>query len=242
MTPTLDQLRAITKSSWTKAVAANAQSIFDGLTRYGDAPDVGLNLAYRVAHFLPQLMHESGGFRFDKEIWGPTAAQKGYEGRKDLGNTMRGDGLKFKGRGPIQLTGRRNYQAFSKWAKLVDPKAPDFVREPDLVNTDPWEGLAPIWFWTQGNQTGKSLNHYADQNNIEMITRKINGGLNGYGDRLNYYTRAGLVLLGYAPTDIDGFQLWAKSRGYYSGLIDNIDGPKTRDAIDRALRSPKTEA
>lgn len=65
------------------------------------------------------------------------------------------------------------------------------------MNTDPWEGASAIWYWNVGNPTGKSLNAYADQNNAEMITKKVNRGLNGYADRLEYYHRAALVMLDY---------------------------------------------
>ncbi|MGR6534281.1 glycoside hydrolase family 19 protein, partial [Brevundimonas sp. RM1] len=69
-----------------------------------------LDSGLRLAHFMGQCGHESGGFRFMEEIWGPTQAQRGYEGRADLGNTQSGDGRRYQGRGPIQLTGRANYR------------------------------------------------------------------------------------------------------------------------------------
>jgi len=82
------------------------------------------------------------------------------------------------------------------------------VKAPDKVNTVPWEGLGPIWYWDSGNPTGKSLNSFADDNNIEIITRRINGGLNGFGNRLDYYSRAALVLLGFglSKAEIEKFQ------------------------------------
>jgi len=82
----------------------------------------------RAAAFLAQLAHESGQFRFMEEIWGPTDAQKRYEPvttlSAALGNSEVGDGKRFKGRGPIQLTGRANYQRFGD---LLDV---DLVAEP----------------------------------------------------------------------------------------------------------------
>lgn len=65
----------------------------------------------RIAAFIAQVDHESGQLRYVREIWGPTAQQAGYEGRADLGNTVKGDGSKYRGRGLIQITGRANYVA-----------------------------------------------------------------------------------------------------------------------------------
>jgi putative chitinase len=63
----------------------------------------------RIAHFMAQATHETGGFKFLHELWGPTPAQQRYEGRLDLGNTSKGDGYLYRGRGVFQLTGRGNY-------------------------------------------------------------------------------------------------------------------------------------
>ncbi|MDR7034480.1 glycoside hydrolase family 19 protein [Mesorhizobium sp. BE184] len=209
--------------------AANMNSVIVALDGYGAA--VGLDLPHRAAQYLPQLLHESGAFKYDREI----ASGAAYEGRKDLGNTKKGDGVRFKGRTGIQLTGRANYRAFTAWVRKLIPNAPDFEANPDLVNTDPYEGLAPIWYWDVGNPTRKSLNVYADQNNIEMITRKVNGGLNGYDDRLNYYDRSALAMLGYAVNAYRAFQTDARKKGWYDGEVDNDPGPKTRAALHRGL-------
>lgn len=201
---------------------ANANSVVAGLAGYGAA--VGLNQPHRMAQYLAQLLHESGTFNYDRELWGPTAAQKRYEGRKDLGNTVKGDGSKYRGRGPIQITGRANYRAFTAWARKLDPKAPNFESDPDAVNTDPWEGLGPIWFWDS-----HGLNRYADAGDIEMITRKINGGLNGLDDRIHWLVRISLVMLGYVPDGVSAFQ---KAAGE---AADGIAGPRARAALHKAL-------
>ncbi len=173
---------------------------------------------------LAQVTHESSGLFFDREVWGLTAAQKGYEGRKDLGNVQKGDGSKFRGYGPIQVTGRANTTAFYRWCKKRGIDPPNFIENPELMATAPWAGWTVVWYWS-----ARSLNKYADSNDIEMITRKVNGGLNGYEDRLSYYDRSALVLLGYAPTDIRGFQAKA-------GLaVDGVSGPQTRAAMHRQL-------
>lgn len=208
---------------------ANAKSVVEGLAAYG--LQVGLFQPHRLAQFLAQILHESGAFNYDREIWGPTPAQKRYEGRTDLGNVQKGDGSRYRGRGPIQITGRTNYRAFTKWARKIDAKAPNFETNPEAVVTDPWEGLGPIWYWDVGNPDGRSLNRYADDNNIEMVTRRVNGGFNGYADRVNWYVRAALVLLGYGPTEVKRFQTDHPE----AGAADGIAGEKTRMALHKAL-------
>ncbi|CDZ43205.1 Peptidoglycan-binding domain 1 protein [Neorhizobium galegae bv. officinalis] len=224
--------------------ASNLNSVLIALDRFGST--VGLDLPHRVVAFLAQLMHESGDFKFDGELWGPTPAQKRYDTRTDLGNTPAadGDGYKNRGRGPIQLTGAANIKAFYAWCVKKGFSPPDFISNPDLINSDPWEGLSAIWYWEIGNPDRKSLNRYADQGNHEMLTRRINGGLNGYADRLDRYTRLGLVVLGFGPTDLLAFQKAATAAGKYDGDLDGDDGPKTRAAIHLMLaaRAPKAAA
>ncbi len=200
----------------------------------------GLHFPHRIVHVLAQVMHESGNFRYDQEVWGPTAAQKKYDTRTDLGNTPQkdGDGFKNRGRGPLQITGAYNIKRFYMWCKEQGLNPPDFPSNPDLINTNPWEGLGVIWYWEVGNPDGKSLSRYADENNIEMITRRINGGLNGYAERLRLYTRAGLVLLGFGPEEVERYQQTTKN---YKGKVDGLDGPNTRTAIhlDLLKSAPK---
>lgn len=229
-----------------KPVNDNMRSVVAGLDAYGHQS--GLDQPHRLAHYLAQLLHESGAFRFDKELWGPTPAQKGYDTRKDLGNTPErdGDGELYKGRGPIQLTGKRNYTAFHAWASDAKLSPPNFVLHPDTVNTDPWEGLTPIWYWMVGNPTGKSLNRFADANDIETVTKRINGGLNGFDDRINWYVKAALVLAGYAPGDVKGFQADAQAAGLLPPdtkdvkQVDGDAGPKTRSALHMTLAAVST--
>jgi putative chitinase len=208
----------------TAAQQANMKSVLLGLDQMGDA--LGVNTAQRLAQYLAQLMHESGGFVFDREAWGPTPAQKGYEGRKDLGNVEAGDGSKFRGHGPIQITGRANTEDFRDWCRAQGLPAPDFEERPELINTDPWEGIGPLWYWSTRN-----LNRYADEGNIEMLTKRINGGLNGYDDRIGRYVRVSLIMLGNEMKAgvLERFQT-------DQGLTPDDDpGPATRKALHLAL-------
>ena len=220
-----------------KPVNANMVSIEVGLDAYGER--FGLVPLHRLAHYIAQLAHESGAFHYDREVWGPTPAQARYDTRTDLGNTPEkdGDGERNSGRGPLQITGGANLREFTAWVrKNVDPNGPDFFEHPELINTDPWEGVGPIWYWAT-----RKLNAYADDNDIEMITRRINGGMNGFDDRLHWYTRTALVLAGYAPDAVKSFQIDAQRAGLLppdepgKTQIDGIPGAKTRSALHMTL-------
>jgi putative chitinase len=100
---------------------ANADSVVAGLTGHGAA--IGLNQPHRLAQYLAQLLHESAAFNYDRELWGPTAAQKRYEGRKDLGNTVKSDGLKYRGRGrsrsPVERTIALSRHGRASWRSAL---------------------------------------------------------------------------------------------------------------------------
>ncbi|WP_223483627.1 glycoside hydrolase family 19 protein [Pseudomonas sp. A-RE-19] len=138
----------------------------------------------RIAAFIAQIGHESGQLRNVREIWGPTPAQSGYEGRKDLGNTKPGDGSKYRGRGLIQVTGRANYAACGEALGL------DLIAQPELLEMPQNAAMSAAWFWKQNG-----LNDLADRDQFNSITRRINGGLNGLQDRLEIWSRAQAVLL-----------------------------------------------
>ena len=133
----------------------------------------------RRAAFLAQLAHESAQLQFMEEL----ASGAEYEGRRDLGNTQPGDGVRFKGRGPIQLTGRNNYRAAGCFLGI------DLLANPRRA-ADPDVGFRVAgWFWTT-----RGLNELADRRQFDTITRRINGGLNGKAERDRYFALALRVL------------------------------------------------
>lgn len=105
----LDIIRAIAGGTPDES---NIRSVAAGLARYGAG--AGLDVPARFAHFIAQLAHESGRFRHDEEVWGPTPAQRCHEDRADLGHSpaVPNGAFTFRGRAGIQLTGRANYQRF----------------------------------------------------------------------------------------------------------------------------------
>jgi predicted chitinase len=168
--------------------AAKRATLFPFLT--AAVNEFGIDQPARAAAFLAQLAHESAQFRFMEEIWGPTAAQRRYEppGKLagDLGNTEAGDGRRFKGRGPIQITGRANYRRFGDLLGLDLVSAPDQAALPDVAFR-----IAGL-YWTK-----KGLNELADRMTAEAfreITRRINGGFNGLAERERFYETAKSVL------------------------------------------------
>ena len=151
----------------------------------------GVNTMLRTAAFVAQLAHESGEFRYMEEIWGPTSAQTRYEPitelAKRLGNIEAGDGKRFKGRGPIQITGRYNYK---KYGDLLDI---DLVSQPELAAQPAAAFSTAGLYWTTNG-----LNELADSEQFVSITKRINGGTNGLADREKYYAMAkGALAVGF---------------------------------------------
>jgi putative chitinase len=130
-----------------------------------------INTPMRIAHFMAQIQHESGDFKYLTELGGKSYFEK-YEGRKDLGNTVKGDGYKFRGRGYIQVTGRYNYTKLSKDVGI------DFLNNPDLLSQEANAMVSACWYWNK-----KKLNKYADSDDVKKITKIINGGYNGFEER-----------------------------------------------------------
>ncbi len=193
----------------------------------------------RMAMWCAQIGHESVGLRYMEEI----ASGAAYEGRRDLGNIHPGDGRRFKGRGPIQLTGRHNYGQFGKWAKSVGlvSDANYFVNNPTQVATSKWGFLAAAWYWTVARPL---LNSYADAGDVVRATRAINGGTNGLADRTRRWNACrglGTALLSRPavvrpaapkprpPGGIeqmafnDGFKDWAGNQQTVQSWMNNMD-------------------
>jgi predicted chitinase len=184
MTLTADQLRAIMPAT----PAAKREAVLPFLQ--AAMTEFAIESPARLAAFLAQLAHESGQFRFMEEIWGPTAAQRRYEPvstlATNLGNTEVGDGKRFKGRGPIQITGRANYRRFG------DLLGTDLVANPARAALPELAFRIAGLFWSK-----KGLNELADRatpDAFREITRRINGGFNGLEDRQKFYAVARNVL------------------------------------------------
>ncbi|MFT5645398.1 MAG: putative chitinase [Aureispira sp.] len=165
-------------------------------------PQYGIDTSLRKAHFLAQITHESGGFKFTTENlnysgnalysvfrkYFPTLdstvdyqrkpekiANKVYANRLENSEEASGDGWRFRGRGLIQLTGKANYHSFSIATNQ------NFIKNHDLVATPEWALASACWFWKKNG-----INKYADADDIHMVTKRINGGFNGIEIRQHF--------------------------------------------------------
>src|SRR5919205_2169524 len=148
--------------------------VLDGLARAAGPilAKYDINTSLRLQHFMAQIAHESAGFRYLREVWGPTPAQTRYEGRKDLGNTQPGDGFRFRGRGFLQVTGRANYRRVGAAMGLDLEAHPEKLEEPAVA----LESACIYW-------RDHRLNALADKDDLRAITLRVNGGLDGYDNR-----------------------------------------------------------
>jgi len=142
--------------------------------------EFGISTPARQAAFIAQVAHESGQLRYVREL----ASGAAYEGRADLGNTEPGDGIRFKGRGLLQLTGRANYRACGAALGL------DLTSHPELLEQPVPACRSAGWFWKT-----RGLNEFADAGDQVRITRRINGGTNGLAERLAYFDIARKVIV-----------------------------------------------
>ncbi|WP_342659437.1 hypothetical protein Rruber_02667 [Rhodococcus ruber] len=179
----------------------------------------GCTSVERAAMWCAQLGHESVGLKYMTELWGPTADQRTYDGR--MGNGP-GEGFRYRGRGPIQVTGRNNYTNLSRWAheKGYVPSPTFFVDNPDALASDQYGFLGAVWYWT----TQRPLNDLADARDIVAATRAINGGTNGLPDRQLRYQRC--LALGSALLPTTGGFLMALSEAEQRQLFEAICKPQ----------------
>ena len=206
---TLEQITKLApgvRDGYAEAFAAGQQQL----------DDVGISASnLRVAHFMAQLLHESGGLTKEVEnlnysarrlvqVWpwrfqphGPLdpddyahnarkLANEVYGGR--MGNTGPQDGYIYRGRGLLQLTGKGNYLAATERVRRCLPSGPDFAKDPDAV-------LAPQWCLAvaAGEWADRGCNELADADDLEQITRRINGGTTGFAARQEWLRQAKLM-------------------------------------------------
>ena len=165
-----------------------------------------INTPLRLAHFLAQCGHESGGFRVTQENLNYSAkglagifkkyfpteaaatpyarqpqkiANKVYANRMSNGSEASGDGYKFRGRGYIQLTGRDNYTQFGKAI------GEDIANNPDVVSSN-YALLSAAWFWSK-NGLNKLADGGATDQTVTSITKRVNGGTIGLADRIKHF-------------------------------------------------------
>ena len=200
----------LTKEQLSKLIPGNPYIDYWHHAMAACLPDYDINTPERVAAFVAQCAHESGGFKFLKEnlnyraeslmrVWPryfpsmdvarqyaqkpELIANRAYGGRMGNGPEETGDGWKFCGRGLIQLTGRNNYQAF---ADSIETPIEDI---PEYLQTFEGAVQSACWFWENNN-----LNQWADRGDIVTLTKKINGGTLGLADRQKHYAHALEVL------------------------------------------------
>ena len=141
----------------------------------------------RIAAFIAQIGHESGQFRYVRELGNDQYLSKYDTGTlaKRLGNTPEADGdsQKYRGRGLVQITGRANYMMCGEALAL------DLINQPERLEKPQHACTSAAWFWAS-----RGLNTLADAGQFDTITRRINGGQNGAADRQTLYARALKVL------------------------------------------------
>lgn len=183
---TLEELRKIVPYTRRETLELFCDPLNDAMREY-EISETPL----REAAFLAQIVHESGGFVYVKEI----ASGEAYNGRADLGNTEpeaveaaakhnSTPGPFYKGHGLIQITGFYNHR------KCGEALGVDLVNNPQLLESPVLACRSAGWFWKD-----KGLNELADAEDFKRITRIINGGYNGFADRVTYWERAKVVLL-----------------------------------------------
>ena len=172
LTVTRDHLLRLAPAA-SAAIAGGIAERFDTL-----AGDHEVTTPSRICHFLAQAAHETDGFRTLEEYGGPAYFIR-YEGRRDLGNTQAGDGIRYHGRGIFQLTGRANYRRFGQILGIDLEAEPERAKEPETSLR------VAFAYWSE-----RAIDTAADADDIERATRLINGGRNGLAERRRYLAKA----------------------------------------------------
>lgn len=176
MVITESQVRRIMPSAPSDRVKEFVKSFNDW------SDEFGINTPLRAAHYIAQVAHETGQLKWLEEL----ASGKAYEGRRDLGNTQPGDGVRFKGRGLLQTTGRANYQAYANSQYCNG----DLMAHPEWLAKFPGAQKSSMFFWLK-----KGLSALADNDDCRGVTKRINGGYNGYAQRA-YFLRITKKVMG----------------------------------------------
>lgn len=190
------------KSAIVDGIVGNQQFIEEG----------GINTPLRLCHFMAQCAHESAHFGTTLEF----ASGKAYEGRKDLGNVRVGDGERYRGRGLIQTTGRANYREARNDIRKIKADAPDFEADPAALQDFPWALLSAVSYWRR-----RKLNRHADRDDLEAMTRGVNGGRNGIESRRMYLARAKAIWMERGVASVAGPVLRPGSRGQDVIILQN---------------------
>lgn len=202
-------LHIVYKNGPNKNIDRFSSIIFKFLPKYEITTEL------RLIHFLSQIGHESGELRYTEEL----ASGRAYEWRRDLGNNRPGDGVRFKGRGLIQLTGRYNY---TKFASYIDDSR--LITNPILIaQDDDLTVLTAFYYWSR-----TKLNKYADRDDIRRVTRRINGGYNGLSDRIRLYNLAKSNL---NRVKILTIQTLLNDKFKFNLVEDGLYGPNTKNAL-----------
>lgn len=207
------------------------QDIIDDVAAYFNkhAAAYDITTEDRICHFFAQAAHESAHFQTLSEY----ADGSAYEGRADLGNSQSGDGRRYKGRGIFQLTGRANYRLFGKQIGL------DLENNPELAENAEVSVLTALEYWKN-----KHFNEYADDNNIDLITYRINGGYNGLAERKQYlqsmrsliHENLDTIKKGDNGPEVKQIQEMLISHGYKL-VADGIFGPGTQSVLKKFQQS-----
>ncbi|MDO5648377.1 peptidoglycan-binding protein, partial [Paracoccus sp. (in: a-proteobacteria)] len=238
MTITPELLRRIAPVPATSAKAARQRRITDAIAPHLSRllPMASIVGPFRLVHFLAQAAHETDNFTTLEEY----ASGEAYEGRANLGNNQPGDGRRFKGRGIFQTTGRHNY------AETGRELGVDLIADPAQLLDPELAVRSAIFYWNS-----RRMSSLADANDVEMVTRRINGGVNGLDHRKALTRTAAQELFGAplhqmtlrAPERSAGVRVLQEALNavhYFTGAVDGVFGPRTDDAVrafqrDRSL-------